>query len=131
MRASVEFYRLIGFDIPDESVWQDGDGAHASIKQPNGIDLELDSTALARAYNAGWAESEAGSGRAVLNFRMPSRESVDELFARVTGAGHAASQEPYDTFWGARYAIVKDPDGNAVGFMSESDPERRSAPPSL
>jgi uncharacterized glyoxalase superfamily protein PhnB len=34
-------------------------------------------------------------------------------------------------FWGARYAIVEDPDGNHVGVMSPSDPDRRRAPPDL
>jgi uncharacterized glyoxalase superfamily protein PhnB len=29
-----------------------------------------------------------------------------------------------DTFWGARYAVIEDPDGNHVGLMSPIDPER-------
>ena len=44
----------------------------------------------------------------------------------VTGAGYRGQQPPYDAFWGARYAVVEDPDGNAVGIMSPSDPDRRS-----
>ena len=36
-----------------------------------------------------------------------------------------SQQEPYDAFWGARYAIVEDPDGNAVGLMSPIDPDRQ------
>ncbi len=31
----------------------------------------------------------------------------------------------------ARYAIVADPDGNQIGFMSPSDPARRGPPPDL
>jgi hypothetical protein len=31
--------------------------------------------------------------------------------------------------WGARYAIVVDPDGNHIGLMSPSDPALRRAPP--
>jgi hypothetical protein len=38
-------------------------------------------------------------------------------------------QVPYDAFWGARYAIVADPDGNEVGLMSPRDDDRRSFPP--
>jgi hypothetical protein len=37
-----------------------------------------------------------------------------------------ALHEPYDAFWGARYAIVEDAGGNAVGIMSPVDPARRS-----
>jgi uncharacterized glyoxalase superfamily protein PhnB len=63
----------------------------------------------------------------VLGFRLASRESVDALYEELTGAGYRGAQPPYDAFWGARYAIVADPDGNSVGIMSPSDPERRSA----
>ncbi len=38
-------------------------------------------------------------------------------------------QDPYDAFWGARYAVVSDPDGNGVGIMSPPDPAMRTAPP--
>jgi hypothetical protein len=33
-----------------------------------------------------------------------------------------------DGFWGARYAVIEDPDGNAVGIMSPVNPDRRSQP---
>ena len=50
-------------------------------------------------------------------------------YADLTGAGYAGQQPPYDAFWGARYAVVEDPDGNPVGLMSPLDPAYRSAPP--
>jgi uncharacterized glyoxalase superfamily protein PhnB len=49
----------------------------------------------------------------------------------MVGAGYRGLQEPYDAFWGARYAIVEDPDGRHVGVMSPSDDEHRTAPPSI
>ncbi|HZA78108.1 MAG TPA: VOC family protein, partial [Acidimicrobiales bacterium] len=57
-----------------------------------------------------------------------SREAVDELYAKVAAAGYASRQPPYDAFWGARYAVVADPEGNDVGLMSPIDPERRYTP---
>ena len=45
--------------------------------------------------------------------------------------GYAGRQPPYDTFWGARYAVIEDPDGNHVGLMSPIDPARRRAPPAI
>jgi uncharacterized glyoxalase superfamily protein PhnB len=62
----------------------------------------------------------------VVGFRVASRDDVDRLYADMTGAGYRGQQPPYDAFWGARYAVVEDPDGNAVGIMSPSDPDRRS-----
>jgi hypothetical protein len=40
-------------------------------------------------------------------------------------------QPPYDAFWGARYAIVEDPDGIAVGLMSPISPDFKSVPPDV
>jgi uncharacterized glyoxalase superfamily protein PhnB len=40
-------------------------------------------------------------------------------------------QAPYDAFWGARYAIIEDPDGVAVGLMSPRSAEMRSPPPEM
>ena len=131
MEATVAFYRLLGLQIPDAEIWRDGDGAHASVKFPNGVDLEFDSPAFAAAYNAGWSEDGAGSGRVVLTFRTATRDGVDTMFERVVAAGNTPSQPPYDAFWGARYAVVLDPDGHPVGLMSESDPARRSPPPKM
>ncbi|MEZ0293214.1 MAG: VOC family protein [Solirubrobacteraceae bacterium] len=61
--------------------------------------------------------------------RAPTRDAVDALHADLTAAGHPSRQRPYDAFWGARYAIVEDPDGNPVGLMSPSDDARRHWPP--
>jgi hypothetical protein len=47
----------------------------------------------------------------------------------MTAAGYVGRQPPFDAFWGARYAIVADPDGNDVGLMSPIDESRRHWPP--
>ena len=60
-----------------------------------------------------------------------SREAVDATYDDLTDAGYPGRQPPYDTFFGARYAIVADPDGNDVGIMSPPDPSRRTAPPAI
>jgi uncharacterized glyoxalase superfamily protein PhnB len=67
----------------------------------------------------------------VIGFSVQTRAAVDEIYAELTGAGHAGIQAPYDAFWGARYAIVADPDGNHVGIMSPLDDSMRGAPPPL
>ena len=64
-------------------------------------------------------------------FRVATRDEVDEVYNDLIGAGHKGQQAPYDAFWGARFAVIEDPDGNAVGVMSPSDPGLRHdlAPP--
>ncbi|MBW3605883.1 MAG: VOC family protein [Actinobacteria bacterium] len=59
---------------------------------------------------------------------VDSRDEVDRLYRTVTAAGHPVGQEPYDAFWGSRYAIVMDPDGNQVGLKSPIDESRTYTP---
>ena len=132
MDASLAFYRRLGLDIPDRAVWRVAGAAHhVEVVMSNGVHLEFDSGALAMRYNAGWREPSAGGSRSVIGFALPSREAVDAVYRDLIGAGAATRQPPYDAFWGARYAIVADPDGNDVGLMSPIDPARKSAPPAL
>jgi Predicted lactoylglutathione lyase len=128
MAASVAFYRSLGLSIPDrDPLWDDH---HRSAEVPGGIDFELDSESFAPKWNEGWP-GPSGRAGVVMGLRVSSRDDVDRLYAAVTGAGYSGQQPPYDAFWGARYAIVEDPDGNAVGLMSPIDPDLRSAPPSV
>jgi uncharacterized glyoxalase superfamily protein PhnB len=43
----------------------------------------------------------------------------------VSAAGHALIKPPHDAFWGARYALVRDPDGNVLGLMGPITPRSR------
>ncbi len=124
MDAAVDFYRRLGIEIPETlPEWQ----AHHRTADIGGeVDLELDSTAFTPEWDAGWPKSQPG---VVVGFRVATREDVDDLYEELTGDGHVGQQAPYDAFWGARYAIVEDPSGNAVGLMSPVDPARRSRPP--
>jgi uncharacterized glyoxalase superfamily protein PhnB len=120
VKASAEFYAKLGLDIPE--LWeQDGIAHHVTIDS-SGVDI--DSRTLTRGYNPGWPDASG----VVLMFQLPTRGAVDEKFAELTAAGYAAHLAPFDAFWGARYAIVNDPDGNHVGLMSPQDQEHRSAP---
>ena len=132
MDAAMTFYRRLGLRIPDAAIWRTRSGAHhAEAVMPNGVRLEFDSIELAKSCNAGWEEPTAGGSRSVVGFSLPSREAVDERYAELTSAGYRGRQPPYDAFWGARYAVIEDPDGNHVGLMSRKDPARRTKPPEI
>jgi uncharacterized glyoxalase superfamily protein PhnB len=133
--AAIAFYRRLGVDIPEGAVWRTATGIHhvsaGSDADAGPVELEIDSTRFAAIWNAGWAGREDLRGRVVVGFRLPSRDAVDALYADLTGAGHPGLQPPVDAFWGARYAIVADPDGIAVGLMSPPSPEKRAPPPAV
>ncbi len=125
MDAAITFYRRLGAEIAD--TLPDWQAHHRTAKMPEGLDLDFDSVEFARTWDRGWRQRPEGA-LGVLGFRVSSREAVDALYAELTEAGYRGEQPPYDAFWGARYAIVEDPDGNAVGLMSPADPARRSTP---
>jgi uncharacterized glyoxalase superfamily protein PhnB len=126
MAASLDFYRRLGVAGPELAA--EGDAPHVQLRMPSGFSLELDTSESARLWHAGW---RAGPGRVkvVMGFSLSSREAVDERYAELTDAGYVGRQPPFDAFWGARYAIVADPDGNDVGLMSPIDESRRFMPP--
>jgi uncharacterized glyoxalase superfamily protein PhnB len=126
MGASLDFYRRLGISVPGG---QDPSAMHVQLRMRGGLSLELDTAESARIWHAGW-RSDPSSVGVVVGFALPSREAVDALYAELTAAGHPGRQPPFDAFWGARYAIVADPDGNDVGLMSPIDESRRSWPPS-
>jgi uncharacterized glyoxalase superfamily protein PhnB len=123
---TLAFYRRLGLNIPDLPAA--GGIRHAESTLANGFVLHLDNVELARVYNAAWRQP-GGSSRALIGFSVASRDAVDERYADLVAAGYQGRQPPYDTFWGARYAVVADPDGNDVGIMSPLDESRRSWPP--
>lgn len=127
VEASRAFYARLGLDFGDEHdpVWS---AHHVSALHGGGtpLDVDLDSTSFAAQWNEGWS----GESGAVLGFKVDTRAEVDALVTALAAEGVAVQQDPYDAFWGARYAVVSDPDGNAVGIMSPVDPAFRRPPPS-
>lgn len=106
MEASAEFYRRLGFDVEVDN--PDHVQVHAE-----GLSLELDSAPSVPAWNRGWK-----GGMGILGFEVATREGVDGLYGDLVQAGYAGQQEPFDAPWGRRYAVIEDPDGNAIGLMS-------------
>jgi uncharacterized glyoxalase superfamily protein PhnB len=127
MRKSLAFYRLLGLSIAEIPLaeWAPH---HASGVTSNGVRVEFDSIAFAKQWNPGLDEAKLGSAT-IPFFHVPGREDVDRVHAAVTKAGCRSQKAPEDAFWGARYAIVEDPDGNAVGIMSPIDESMRRPPP--
>jgi uncharacterized glyoxalase superfamily protein PhnB len=127
MRTSLAFYRLLGLSI-DEIPIAEWAPHHASSVTSNGVQVEFDSLAFAKQWNPGLDETKLGTA-ALPFFHVATREEVDRVHARVTAAGYRSQKAPEDAFWGARYAILEDPDGNAVGIMSSIDESKRRPPP--
>jgi uncharacterized glyoxalase superfamily protein PhnB len=108
---SVRFYRLLGLDVPEP----DG-GDHHQVELPGGIRLMWDSVELMQQLDPG--RQEPHGQRIALAFECESPDDVNATYARVVEAGYEGKKEPYDAFWGQRYANVVDPDGNVVDLFA-------------
>lgn len=113
MAASLAFYRRLGLDIP-----ADADVApHVEVVLPGGLRLGWDTEDTVRSFAPEWTAPDGGS-RAGLAFRLPSPADVDAAYAELTAAGHHGEHPPWDAFWGQRYAVVHDPDGQPVDLFA-------------
>lgn len=126
--ASVAFYRKLGINVEEANApgWA---RHHATAIMGNGFRLELDSKDFALQWNPG-LKRDARRGGFVIFVMVPERSLVDDLFQKMKFSGSPVQKVPEDAFWGARYAIIEDPDGNSVGIMSPIDYTRRFTPPS-
>ena len=111
MATSIRFYRLLGLDMPETP----GEG-HVEAALPNGVRLMLDSEEVMHSFREGWRR-ETGN-QVALAFECSSPAEVDEVYARVVDAGFHGEKEPWDAFWGQRYALLLDPDGVEINLYA-------------
>jgi uncharacterized glyoxalase superfamily protein PhnB len=78
----------------------------------------LDGEETIKSFRPEWTR-ETGN-QLSLAFECASPAEVDETYARVTGAGFESEKEPWDAFWGQRYAQLRDPDGVPVDLYAAS-----------
>jgi catechol 2,3-dioxygenase-like lactoylglutathione lyase family enzyme len=113
LQRSLDFYRLLGLSVPDS------DGSpHVAVELPGGNTLSFDTEETIAGMHPGWTPPDSSSRGQALAFGVDSPEGVDELFEKITAAGHPATLPPYDAPWGQRYATVADPDGNWVDLFA-------------
>ena len=112
MAASLKFYRLLGLDIPPNMEAE----PHVEVTLPSGFRLAWDSLEMIKSLYPDWIEPAVGQ-RMTLAFKCDSPAEVDRLYQRVLQSGHQGHKAPWDAFWGQRYAVVVDPDGNLVDLL--------------
>lgn len=114
LARSVQFYRLLGVGFEDP-----GDSPHHEATLPNGLRLMLDTEEMVKQIEPGWKRPD---GQAIgLAFLCDGPAGVDSAYKMVADAGFEGKKEPWDAFWGQRYAQVLDPDGNSVDLFAPLD----------
>ena len=79
-----------------------------------------DTVEVIQSFDPEWTTGSGGH-RIGLAFLCDTPAEVDELYGSLVGDGYEGHKEPWDAFWGQRYAVVKDPDGNPVDIFAQSD----------
>jgi catechol 2,3-dioxygenase-like lactoylglutathione lyase family enzyme len=111
--ASLAFYRRLGVPVPEGAE----DAPHAEATLPGGLRLAWDTVEVVRSFDPAWSEP-GGGHRIALAFQCADPAEVDRVYAELVAAGHPGHLEPWDAVWGQRYAVVHDPDGNAVDLFA-------------
>src|SRR5256885_15458354 len=111
MERSIRFYRLLGVDVPEAP----GEG-HIDTFLPNGVRFMLDSEEVILSFRPDW--SRAAGNQLALAFECESPAEVDAVYGRAVDDGFHSEKEPWDAFWGQRYAQLADPDGVPVDLYA-------------
>jgi catechol 2,3-dioxygenase-like lactoylglutathione lyase family enzyme len=111
MARSIGFYRALGLDVPETP-----DEGHVDTFLPNGVRFMLDSEETMKSFRPEWTRDEGN--QIALAFECRSATEVDDIYARVTAAGFESEKEPWDAFWGQRYAQLRDPNGVGVDLYA-------------
>ncbi len=76
----------------------------------------LDGEDVIKSFRPDWTR-ETGN-QIALAFACTSPADVDETYQRVVDAGFEGDKEPWDAFWGHRYAQLRDPDGVQIDLFA-------------
>ena len=98
-----EFWSVLGFGWTPR-----GHPNAAVIAFASGLNVVVHEPDFARLWDPAYSEPRAGS--TVIDINVATRTDVDDLHDRIVEAGFSSSVEPWDTFFGSRYAIVCDAD---------------------
>ena len=110
--GTVQFYELLGFSFPAFKP----DAKHLEAITPEReVRLMIDDTELIKGIIGKQPVASTHSSFAI---RCETAADVDAAVAAIRHAGFIVVKEAWDAFWGQRYAVVVDPDGNGVDLFA-------------
>jgi catechol 2,3-dioxygenase-like lactoylglutathione lyase family enzyme len=114
MATALAFYRRLGLDLPAEA----DDQPHVEAELAGGLRVAFDTEETIRSFDDSWTPPPVGPSRVALAFACDTPADVDATYRGLVDEGAGSHLEPWDAFWGQRYASVLDPDGNPVDLFA-------------
>jgi uncharacterized glyoxalase superfamily protein PhnB len=112
MQRTIAFYSLLGFKFGQV---KPGEDHIEPITSPGDTRLMIDSKKLISEI---LGEDPKPANHSAFALEYDSSEELNSVAQKVKDAGYKIVKEPWDAFWGQRYAIVEDPDGYKVDLYS-------------
>jgi catechol 2,3-dioxygenase-like lactoylglutathione lyase family enzyme len=112
LAATAKFYTLLGFTFP--KIGADEKHVEAITRQGE-VRLMIDDRGLIQSI---LGQAPRPPNHSSFAMKCDSPADVDTAVDKVRAAGFTVVKEPWDAFWGQRYAIVADPDGYMVDVFA-------------
>jgi uncharacterized glyoxalase superfamily protein PhnB len=113
MSRALAFYRKLGLEFADDAENEH----HVEAQLPGGSRFMIDRESVIKSFDPEWQRPSSGHLTAGA-FKCDSADEVNRVYADLLEAGGSAHKEPWDAFWGQRYAQVQDPDGTVVDLFA-------------
>lgn len=114
MANTCTFYRMVGLNIPPGA---EAEG-HVDVELEGGFRIMFDTVDVVQSFSDYEFPPPGTKHKMGLAVRCALPAEVDAMYAAIVAAGYEGLLEPFDAFWGQRYATVLDPDGNPVDLYA-------------
>jgi catechol 2,3-dioxygenase-like lactoylglutathione lyase family enzyme len=113
MPRALAFYRKLGLEFAAGAESED----HVEAELPGGLRYMFDTESVVRTFDPEWQRPSGGYAVGGA-FKCDSPEEVDRVYAELLETGGSPHKEPWDAFWGQRYAQLADPDGTMIELFA-------------
>lgn len=108
---SIEFYTLLGFSFPEYT----GEPHIEAVSKSGEVRLMIDAAAIIVDI---FGHEPVPANYSTFALRYDSPAEVNATVKAAFDNGFTVVKEPWDAFWGQRYAVVQDPGGTLVDLFA-------------
>ena len=112
LAKTISFYSIFGFTFPELN---DEDQHIEAIAESGQVRLMIDSAEMLESIIG---DKPVPSNHSAFAILCESPDEVNSVTKKIKDSGFDVIKEPWDAFWGQRYAIVKDPDGYLIDLFA-------------